>query len=315
MLQVSDHNQPSGTAPGRACLLAVSLILLFGSQASLAAPCPPAGYSREDLLELKEGGFELPDASTRDELALGLAACTGDPDPAIRDGVAYEALAKWMRGGLLSTGTVDALGADLLGQLAAPDDPRGFRKPFAALILSEVARTDRIDPAFSAARRESLVQTASDYLSGMRDYRGFSETEGWRHGVAHGADLALQLVLNPNIDTGQVQRLLDAVASQVAPPGEHFYNYGEPGRLARPVFYAFRRGDISEEAWRSWFDRLADPAPMRHWSEAFSSQEGLARRHNILAFLQALCVAADASDEPVDPALRALALDTLSAIP
>ncbi|MGD2128459.1 MAG: DUF2785 domain-containing protein [Lysobacterales bacterium] len=300
---------------GRNRLLAVSLLLVFGSQTALAAPCPPAGYSRDGLLELKDGGFELQDASMRDELALGLAGCTGDPDPAIRDGVAYEALAGWMRGGMLSIGTVEALGTELLGQLAAPEDPQGFRRPFAALILSEVARTDRIEPTFTAARREEFVQAAAAYLSGVRDYRGFSETEGWRHGVAHGADLALQLVLNPNIDTGQVQRLLDAVATQVAPPGEHFYIYGEPGRLARPVFYAFRRGDISEETWRTWFDRLADPTPMRDWSEAFSSQEGLARRHNTLAFLQALCVAADSSGEPDDLALQALAVETLSAMP
>lgn len=293
-------------------LLAALLVMPMGTQASPAASCPPAGYSRDSLLELKAHGFEIQDASMRDKLALGLTACTGEPDPAIRDGVAYEALAGWMRGGLLSSGTVDAIGTELLGQLAAPEDPEGFRKPFAALILSEVARTDRIEPSFTAARREELVQAASDYLSGVRDYRGFSETEGWRHGVAHGADLALQLVLNPNIEAGQVQRLLDAVASQVAPSGEHFYIYGEPGRLARPVFYAFRRGDISQETWRVWFDRLADPAPMDSWSESWSSQAGLAKRHNTTAFLRAIYVAADTSEEARAAELTQLALGAMS---
>jgi hypothetical protein len=51
----------------------------------------------------------------------------------------------------------------------------------------------------------------------VRDYRGFDTAEGWRHGVAHGADLALQLVLNPAVDKPQIERLLAAVGRQVAP--------------------------------------------------------------------------------------------------
>ena len=31
----------------------------------------------------------------------------------------------------------------------------------------------------------------------ITDYRAFSDTEGFGHAVAHGADLALQLALNP----------------------------------------------------------------------------------------------------------------------
>jgi len=40
--------------------------------------------------------------------------------------------------------------------------------------------------------------------------------------------------------------------------------------------------------WRAWFTALARPEPMATWSEAFSSQPGLAKRHNTLGFLQAI---------------------------
>ena len=76
----------------------------------------------------------------------------------------------------------------LLEQLQAADDAAGFRKPFAALALSEVARSDRVEPVFTGEQREQLVAAAAAYLGGVRDYRGFSETEGWRHGVAHNGD-------------------------------------------------------------------------------------------------------------------------------
>ena len=41
------------------------------------------------------------------------------------------------------------------------------------------------------------------------------------------------LALNPAVDRAGLDRLLGAVAAQVAPRGEHSYIYGESERLAR----------------------------------------------------------------------------------
>ena len=276
-----------------------------------ASACPPAGYTRAELLHLKQTQFAVEDDDRRNRLAPALLVCTDDPDPAIRDGIVYEGLATWLRGGQLTAATVSHLRDGLLEQLGAPEDPGGFRKPFAALILAEVARTDRIEPSFTPAQREQLVQAASAYLSGVRDYRGFSASEGWRHGVAHGADLALQLLLNPELHAEQVHRLLSAIAGQVAPPGEVFYIYGEPGRLARAAFYALRREDMPLRDADAWLQGLVDPAPLETWSDAYASQAGLARRHNTLGFLQALHLSASiAGDEP-GSALAALVLEAI----
>ena len=294
-------------------LLALISACLF-VQAAMAEPCPPPGQTRAGLKELRQGGFAVADDLQRNQLAIALLACTGNPDPTLRDGVAYDGLATWLRGRLLTHDTIDVLYAGLLQQPQAADDTDGFRKPFAALILSELARSDRIEPAFTAERREELVQVAGDYLRGLRDYRGFSETEGWRHGVAHGSDLVLQLVLNPGVDARQVWQLMQAVASQVAPPGPVFYIYGEPARLARAVFYAHRRDDLEAADWAAWFQGIADPGPLGAWSEAYSSQAGLAQRHNRLAFLQSLHLAASAAGDEQGAVLAALAMDTAERI-
>lgn len=281
----------SATAPpGRA--QTVDLQLARGT-------CPPATHSLAELLALRESGFTLSDAEAPDALAIALLACVGDPDPRIRDGVVYEGLATWLRAGLLQESTRTALLSGLLDRLGR-EDPEGFLRPFAALDLAEVARSDRIAPWMSGAARRQLVSAARDYLSSVRDYRGFSESEGWRHGVAHGSDLALQLVLNPALEPGQVESLLNAVADQVAPDGEVFYVYGEPGRLARPVLFARLRGDVPDSAWNAWFGRIASPGPLAAWNAAFASQAGLARRHNTLAFLSALYLGAASGEEPRD---------------
>jgi hypothetical protein len=162
------------------------------------------------------------------------------------------------------------------------------RQPFAALVMSEVARTDRVDPWLTPEQRAGLVADAATFLSGVRDYRGFIDGQGWRHGVAHGSDVALQLVVNPAVDRAQVDALLAAVRSQVVAADGHAYIHGEPGRLARVVFFAAQR-DLHDAAhWQAWLKDVASPGPLENWGNAFTSEAGLARLHDTRDFLQAL---------------------------
>ncbi len=221
-------------------------------------------------------------------MALSLVDCLSDPDPRIRDGVAYEGMQAWLRGKQLDSTTVVQLGQRLERSLAAPPDAAGFRRPFAALALSEVARADRMVPTFSPAQLEATVAATDRYLRSIDDYRGFVDGAGWRHAVAHGADLVLQLGLNPRVDAAQAQRLLDAVAALVAPASGHAYIHTEPDRMARAVFFIQRRGLLPDSAWAGWLSMATAPAPLSAWGQAFESEKGLARRHDALAFLYSL---------------------------
>lgn len=285
-------------------LLASHLLL-----AALSPPpaCPPAGLSRADLLSLRQLKFEVASAEERNLLALRLLGCLDDPDPVIRDGVVFEALSTWLRGRALSSATINALEASLGSTLRGGKDAAGFRLPFAALILSEVARADRIEPVFTDAVRADLVELAAASLIRVDDYRGFHPTEGWRHGVAHGSDLVLQLALNPRVGAPGLRRLMEATATQIAPRGEVFYTFGEPERLARAVVFAYRRGLLEPAFWEAWFESLASPKPLADWGSAFRSVEGLARRHNTLAFLHALSFAGRTAGDEAGKAIGALA--------
>ena len=251
--------------------------------AALVATCAPRGMDRAALDALKANGFKVEDARERHAFALAIADCLGDPDPAVRDGLAFEALQALMRGSQLDVPTVRTLRDRLVPRLTAPDAD-GFSRPFAALVLAEVARTDRIAPWMTAEERDALVDAAAAYLRGVRDYRGYDEREGWRHGVAHGADLVMQLAYNPNVGRAGLERILDAVASQVAPAG-HFYRYGEPERLAAPVIAVARRQVLTQPEWDAFFARVSSSAPLAQWRDAYGSQAGLAKKHDTLAFL------------------------------
>lgn len=256
-----------------------------------AAPAvPECAATRDPALALpvpQAPDFVIADAAVRTRWALALPGCLGDPDPAMRDGLAYAALSRWMRGGLLAPTTLAELRAGLLAELAV-EDPAGFRAPFAALVLAEVARTDRVAPWMDAADRRDLLAAAVRYFRGIADYRGFRDGEGWRHGIAHGADWLMQLALNPAVEADGLVVILDALATQVAPDRTVHYVHGESERMARAAHLAIRRGLLPEASAAAWIASLADPAPLPSWASAYDSERGLARRHNVWVFLVAL---------------------------
>lgn len=277
----------------------LAFVLACSSMASHAAgPACAPGQDRAALEALKAREFALDDAGARRTLAEALVGCLGDPDPGLRDGIAYEALAAWMRAGAFDAPTLRSL-RDELEALLEGDDAAGFRKPFAALVLSEVARTDRVAPWMSAGERVAMVERAATYVEGVRDYRGYDAREGWRHGVAHGADWLMQLAMNPALERPQLDRILAAVAAQAVPPLPHAYVYGEADRLARPLLFVARRNVLAGAEWRAWFAALAQ----RVGNRLPDTAGWLARRHDLMAFLSAAYIAAD--DEP-DPGLREL---------
>lgn len=292
----------------------VVVALLFGSFACVPAmaSCPPEGQSRESLEALKALQFTLPDPQARQALAEGLVDCLGDPDPALRDGIAYEALAHWMRAGELDELGLRTLRDALYAALAA-DDADGFRRPFAALVLSEIARTNRVEPWMTPEERGAMVEAAARYMASIEDYRGFDDKAGWRHGVAHGSDWLMQLALDPALDRGQLDRILAAVATQVVPSQAHAYVFGEPGRLARPVLFVAKRGLHTEAEWTAWMSAFAPK--LGDAKRAYADAAWLARRHDLLAFLTALYLEADRSDDAQLQALQAPIVAGLKIIP
>lgn len=297
---------------------AVIAVLAIANSATLGfaqgATCPPAGWTITRLDALKRDGFKMPDTMARHELAMAMPACLGHADPVVRDGIAFEALSTWMRGGLLDQPTLQRLRGDLLKMLAAPD-PDGFRSSFAALVLSEVARTDRLRAWMTADDRDELTRAAIQFLAGVKDYRAFSNDEGFRHAVAHASDLVLQLVLNPLTLKPRLDQMMMAVAAQVAPDAGMAYWAGEPDRLARPIVFIAQRKLHVESEWQAFFSEVTNPKPLTSWQAAFTSERGIRKRHNTRAFLLAVYASATSSDDPGIRQLIGPATAALQAVP
>ncbi len=280
----------------------------------MPSPCAAASYVPLSGDE-RDAAIKSMAPSDRTHLAFDLVQCLENPDPAIRDGFAYESYVTLLRGDLIETHAIRDLKGRLLENLEhADEDPGGFRGPFAALVLSEVARTDRLAAWMDDDERSELVSAAAIFLSGLEDYRGFDDRDGWRHGIAHTADLLMQLSLNPNLTGDQAQAILVVVAGKVAPDG-HAYVFGESERLAAPVLYLARSGLVAADAWNVWFATLGPEGDPVAWQGAYTTEAGLARLHNTRAFAEAVYVSATASGDPAFGPVSGAALNLLKVLP
>ena len=243
-----------------------------------------------------------------------LADCLSDPDPGIRDGIAFEGLSKLLRSGSVDAAALGGLRDRLLVVVARGGT--ALQTSFPALTLAEVARTDRLKPWMTDADRQQLVDAAAHFLNSISDYRAFTQAEGYFHSVAHGADFVLQLALNAAVTKPQLDRLLAAIATQVAPQDPAVaYWAGEPDRLARAVIFIAQRKLHSDEEWKAWFATVMNPRPLAAWDAAFKTEAGIRKRHNARAFLLSVFATASTSDDGGIRQLSTPARDALKLVP
>ena len=251
--------------------------------------CPPVGYDIATLSELRQRHFDIADIPERQAFARNLLACLNVPDSKLRDSIAYEAYATWRHNKSLDAATWHFIEGSLLEKVNTREpDPDGVIKPFAVLVLAEAVKADRASPYLSEEERRTLLNAATNYLVGLHDYRGFDSDVGWRHGVAHAADLLAELALSPSFGKAEMDRILAAAAAQIVPVDAHFYIYGESERLSLVVAAIASRDIVTAEEWGAWLAKIVSPAPFKKWDDAFGSQTGLAKRHNTMSFLLAL---------------------------
>ncbi|MDT0604542.1 DUF2785 domain-containing protein [Thalassotalea castellviae] len=257
--------------------------------ANVAKRCQTSTYDKKALLLLKEQNFLIKDTEEKTAVAKQLLDCLASPDPVLRDEIAFTGLSQWLRANDFNADFYLAMLTTLSNVISADvKDEYSVYQPFAILMLSEVARVDRKSPFLTDVAREKLVALGTKFLRSVDDYRGYHATIGWRHSVAHTADLMLQLSLNPAITKQHLDHMLSALLSQVVAKNDHFYIYGEPKRLAMPVIYIFLNDEYTIENWQTWLNDLTNPAPLKSWGEVYSSQTGLSKLHNTQNFLFAI---------------------------
>lgn len=237
--------------------------------------CYEHGWSKARLLTLPAKQFQVT-AAEQAVLWQQLRFCLAESDPQIRDDVAFAGYSHWLRSGVVDPTSALQLLQTMQQDLATGvDDTNQVYRPFAMLLLSELARLDRVKPYLTARQRQQLVQTVADFLRQLTDLRGFDAKVGWRHGIAHAADAVMQLALNSAIGRLELLKLRDALTIHLMPQ-HHAYTDGEPARLARALVYLLQRPEITEQEWQLWLSQASLPPQQ----PLYQSRSGLNYLHN-----------------------------------
>jgi hypothetical protein len=300
----------------RCALLAMTMLVACARPSAPVAPCPAAttpappaltspldATARAEWDALRAAKTPPPDAAARVPTLEAMLAAT---DPAVRDGLGYELLARWLQAdGALDAATVRGLRDRLVARTAGPivAGDAVFARSFAALVLSVVTAREVAAPTWTAAELDAQVTAAAAYAARETDLRGFAGASGWAHAAAHTADWMKFLARHPALSAAQAATLLDGVTALVARGHGVRLSHGEDERLAATVRAVARRDLLDDAALDRWLTAVAAPLAAG-WPEPFDPAL-YANQRNARDLLVSCFVALSFDDSP--GAARALA--------
>ncbi|MFE2935602.1 DUF2785 domain-containing protein [Streptomyces sp. NPDC059278] len=173
------------------------------------------------------------------------------PDPKVRDDQAYSAAARWMGEGRLDE-VLENLGDRAVDRFTHP----GIQaRAFAPLVLRCVlARAVAAPGAVPRAAAERWYASFAAWYPTERDTRGWDDSLGWLHAVAHGADAAAAFA---QALPGRRAELLELCARRMTAAADYRYAQLEDARLARAIGRILLVPGLSAEQATGWLGVVA----------------------------------------------------------
>ena len=200
------------------------------------------------------------------DLTAELTQMLGDPDPRVRDEVAYPTLATWVDRGEyddLLPGLGDGMAAGLRTGLGESGTDTVFRRSYSALVLAECIARDTARPLVPGGKVLDWGDRLATWVLGEQDLRGYVDGKGWAHAVAHGADALGVLARSPHVGRAELGVVLDVIGERVAIRTRTLFAHGEADRLASAAMAVLRRDRVTIETLEPWVARLGEAARHR----------------------------------------------------
>jgi len=232
-------------------------------------------------------GLRLPTQRSIGDLTVELTEMLGNPDPRVRDGLAFPALATWIDKGVyddLLTGLGDGMAVGLAQGLGESGTDSVFIRSFSALVLAECIDRDTRAHLVPSTKILHWGDRIASWLLTERDERGFIPGKGWAHAIAHGADAIAALGRSPSLVAAELAVMLDVILERLVIPTQEFWVAGEPDRLAQAAMAILRRDMLELDVLEAWAVRVG----------AAAAPDGDENRHpywvagNVQAFLRSL---------------------------
>lgn len=206
-----------------------------------------------DWPALAAEGFPFPGGVPAARLGDELSAMLVSADPEVRDAYAYTAAARWIREGRLDE-VLEALGDTAADRFTHREIQA---RTFAPLVLRCVlTRGSAVPGAVPAASAERWYAGFASWYPEERDTRGWDDSLGWLHAVAHGADAAAAFA---QVLPGRRTDLLDLCARRMtAAHADYRYAQSEDARLAHALTRILLAPGLTSEESTRWLRVVAD---------------------------------------------------------
>lgn len=213
--------------------------------------------------QVRANGHKVPEGRSLADLTADLTTMLGDPDPAVRDGIARPTLSTWLEEGVyddLLEGLGDGMAAGLGAGLTDDGSDTVFRRSLSAAVLAECVERDNHEHLVPPDTVVRWGDRIASWLVRERDLRGHVPGKGWARAVAHGADALGAVAGSAAIGRLELTVLLDVLADRLlAPTGYHLVD-GELDRLAAATMRILRRDVLEVEVLEPWLARLSQSA-------------------------------------------------------
>ena len=217
-----------------------------------------------DLRAVRDASFASFAGTDPASLAREAFSLLADPDPVLRDELAYAVLANWITDGVLAEPVVRELLARaehaLPKRLGETGSDTVFGRSFAALIVAAVLYRDNAVAFLAEDEWRSTVAALCRYCKGELDVRAEVAGKGWAHTPAHAADAVDECFRSRFATRDDCRRLFDALATLVARATSPF-EASEDERIAYALTGIVDSGRASLELVRSWISERLPESP------------------------------------------------------
>jgi Protein of unknown function (DUF2785) len=240
---------------------------------------------------IQNNNYAIPADQTPTSLTAELLTYLGSTDPELRDQIAYNTFANFLKRDYYSLEEIEIYIAALLANLeigiGETETDSVFRRSFSALLLAEIIHNDNKVPRLKKPVIKTVLEKGLWYLDAEKDPRGYVQKKGWAHALAHTADLLLVLAKSLNTRKSEHQRILNAIREKLTGSSNWVYLYGEDDRLTRAVLEILRRDTLSETFLKKWLTSFHKPGD-GSWKGAWTKADSAHAFFNVRNFLRSL---------------------------
>lgn len=254
---------------------------------------------KEFWISIAKNDYRIPEGHKLEELTKTLFSYLGNTDPELRDEIAYNVYANFLKREMYTRDEISAHVDELLSSLekgiGETESDSVYLRTFSVLFLAEIVHNDNKKPLLDKKQFLSILTKGLWYLDAEKDPRGHIPVKGWAHALAHTADLMLVLGRNRNIESADLEKILQGIADKLVHSTNWVYVHGEDERLANAVTAILGRDLVSIDSLRSWLKTLTDPE--KSWKGAYMDEGQTKAYHNVRNFLRSVLIAVKSSDE------------------